>query len=311
MIGPNVKPKADLRAFVANCLMGGDTVSGASERRVRDVVTFECGGRCFQFRQRPEVITGKLDQFVNRFAETTDVLVADVVEGNVQEVKNSIERICWLLSFAGTCRVIPFGYEYPNGSGLMHMTSVSDVAQHFRPVFEIRDGTRIKSFVEQTYDNYIRLEQSRKLNVIFDYLAQGEVRNQAMEVRTILSFVALESLKYTYALTKPNKYLRNNNGNGFVKAKKKKNGNDDIWGFKALVEDMLKDVGMVAALSSAYDLRNNLIHSGLPSIPFAEQLRLYEDVHDLIREYLLRLLGYRGRYSPYAFERRGLSAEIK
>lgn len=311
MIEPTVKSKADLRAFVANCLMGGDTVTETPDGWIRDVVVFECGGRCFQFRQKPEVIAGQMDQFVNQFVETTEVLVADVEEGDVQEVKNSIGRICWLLSFAGTCRVISFGHEYPNGSGLMHSISVSGVAQDFRPVFNMRDGAQVKSFVEQTYDNYVRLEQSRKLNVIFDYLARGEERNQAMEVRTILSFVALESLKYTYALTKPDKYLPKKSGNGFIKSEKNRKGNDVTWEFSALVKDMLNDVGMVAELSSAYGLRNNLIHSGLPSIPFAEQLRLYEDVHDLIREYLLRLLGYRGHYSPYAFERRGMSAEIK
>ena len=165
----------------------------------------------------------------------------------------------------------------------------------------------VKSFIEQTYQRYCELESERKLRVIFDYLAQAEAPGQLMEVRSILSFVALENLKNTFAHSKNIVYA----DGAFRKPSWTQGQRGYKYSFKELVTLMLDAVGMPHQLDAAYSLRNDLIHSGLTALPFSKQRALYEDVHDLIREYLLRLLGYKGRYSPYAFERRGISTEIK
>lgn len=301
------QPQAELRAFVANCLMGGDGITRTGDGWIRDLVEFDCGGYLFKFRQKSEIIHRNLDQLKGTFADTTEVLVSGVHLADVDKVKASLVRICWLLSFAGGCRVICYGYEYPNGSGLGHTHAASGVAQYFRPVFEIRDGTQVKAFVEQTYDNYACLEQSRKLNVVIDYLAQAEAPGQLLEVKLVLVFVALESLKHTFAHSEGITYA----DGAFRKPNWKVDNKSNKYGFKELVKMMLGKVNMTCDLTSTYALRNDLIHSGLSSEPYSSQRELYEDVHDLIRKYLLRLLGYRGRYSPYAFERRGVSAEIR
>lgn len=299
--------KAELRASVANCLMGGDGITRKGDSWIRDMVEFDCGGYRFKFRQKPEVINHNFEQYKGMFFETTEVTVADVAEDKVQEVETAIERICRLLSFAGTCQVIPFEYEYPNGSGRGHSMTVSGVAQYFRPAFEMSNGAQIKSFVEQTYSKYASLEQSRKLNVIIHYLNQAEAPAQPMEIKLILVFVALESLKHTFAESQGFRFV-----NGYFRnAKWKPKDRGNTYYFAVLVEMMLKDVGMNYGLTVAKKLRDDLIHSGLSAEPYNVQNEIYADVHDLIREYLLRLLGYRGLYSPYAFERRGVSAEIK
>lgn len=289
--------------------MGGDDITRTGDSWIRDLVEFDCEGYHFKFRQKPEVINRSFDQYMGTFFETTEVIVADVAEDKVQEVKTAIERICWLLSFAGTCQVIPFGYEYPNGSGLTHTFAVLGVAQYFHPVFEIRDGTQVKSFVEQTYNKYACLEPSRKLNIIIHYLNQAEAPAQPMEIKLILIFVALESLKHTFAQSQGFRFKSGNFRTPEWKPRDK-NKKNTYW-FKELVEMMLKEVDMTYDLTAAKKLRNDLIHSGLSMEPYNAQIELYADVHDLIREYLLRLLGYRGCYSPYAFERRGVSAEIE
>lgn len=306
MTAATLQQASELRAFVANCLMGGDTITETPEGWIRDLITFECGDRRFQFRQKQEIIHNKLDQFIGRCADTTEVIVTDVLQGDVQEVKDAIERICWLLSFAGTCRVIPYGYEYPNGSGLKHMMSVSGAAQHSRPVFERHNTTQIKSFVDQAYATYVLLEKSRKLNVVIDYLAQAEAPQQLLEMRSILGFVALENLKHTFAQSRGITYAEG----AFRKPTWTPGQRGHKYSFKELVNLMLRQVGMEHDLTAAIALRNDLIHTGLSSEPFGRHRELYADVHDLIREYLLRLLGYRGHYSPYAFEQRGTVAEI-
>lgn len=296
-----------LRAFVANCLMGGDTVTATPERIIRNLVVFECEGRRFEFKQKPEVVIGNMDEFIGRCSETTEVVVANVAEADVPRVKIAVEHICWLLSFVGTCRVIPFGYEYPDGSGLGNRMSVSGVAEHFRPAFEIQDGSQIKNFVEQVFTRYKKLQKKRKLSAVIDYLAQAELASQLLEVKLLLVFVTLESLKSTYAKSEGIPYVK-----GFFRKSPTKPGKQgDKYSFEELIELMLHQVGMRRGVKKIVKLRNELIHSGLSQKSHTQKQILYASTHDLIREYLLRLLGYRGRYSPYAFERRGVSAEIK
>ena len=290
----------ELRAFVANCLMGGDE---------GDRVVFNCGGRSLLFRQRPEIIKNQLSQFKDCFAETTEVVVADVAASDVQDVLAAIDRICWLLSFVSTCRVMRFGHEYPNGSGLISRHSVSGVSRYWRPVLEIRDGARVKSLVEQTYNAYSQLAQARKLPVVIDYLAQAETPSQPIEVKAVLAFVALESLKHTFAVEQGIRYEQG----AFRKptwVPGGKNKKSDAYTFKQLVGMMLHCVNMSRNLDASYRLRNELIHSGFSCESCSRQFELYEDVHDLIREYLLRLLGYRGCYALYS-NPVGDTAEIK
>jgi len=299
----------ELRVFVANCLMGGDEITRNSNHGIRDRVAFNCGGRSFLFRQKPEIINNQLSQFKDCFAETTEVVVTDVAVCDLPEALAVIDRICWLLSFVGTCRVMRFGYEYPNGSGLVSQQSVSGIGRLFRPVLDIRDGKRVKSLIEQTYNKYSQLEQIRKLPIVIDYLAQAEVPSQPIEVKAVLAFVALESLKHTFAVEQGIRYEK-----GFFRKPTwvlgGKNKKSDTYTFKQLVGMMLDRVNMSHNLDASYLLRNELIHSGFSTEPFNRRRELYEDVHDLIREYMLRLLGYRGRFALYS-NPTGDTAEIK
>ncbi len=299
----------ELRVFVANCLMAGDEITRNGDNWIRDRAVFNCGGRSLLFRQKPEIVKNQLSQFKDRFSETTEVVVTDVAVSDLQDVLAVIDRICWLLSFVGTCRVMRFGYEYPNGSGLVSQQSVSGIGRFFRPVLNIGDGTRVKSLVEQTYNKYTQLEQVRKLPVVIDYLAQAEAPSQPIEIKAVLAFVALESLKHTFAVEQGIRYEQG----AFRKPTwvlGGKNKKSDTYTFKQLVGMMLHSVNMSHNLDASYLLRNELIHSGFSSETFSRQVELYEDVHDLIREYMLRLLGYRGRFALYS-NPVGDTAEIK
>jgi hypothetical protein len=295
---------AEMRAHVANCLVGGHELTRRGNKLTRDRIDFDCGGYRFQFTQTEAVVTGKLDGLLGRFVPTSEVVVAGVAESAVGEVRAVLDRVCWLLSFVGTCRVGCYGHEYPNGSGLVAKQAVSGTAQFFRPVFELRDALLVKRFVEGSYDAYYKLEGPRKLNVIIDYLAQAERGQQVLEVKLVLLFVCLESLKDTYARSSGIPYKK-----GYF-WRTSPNSKETRFSFEELLTLMLDDVRMQCALKPVVRLRNELIHSGLSREPFHVLQGLYEDAHDIVREYLLRLLKYRGPYTPYAFERRGRVAEI-
>lgn len=243
-------------------------------------------------KQKPNVITGKISDFRGRFCETSEILVRDVQPSEVDKTLKSIEKICWLLSFAGLSRVVYYRHDYPDDGFNQSQHAAIGTAEFFRPTINIQDGALVKSFVEQTYPNFERLEENRKINVAIDYMLQAERHEQPTECRLILAFVLLENLKYTFARSKSIPYI-----NGYFR--KTPNSKGEKYSFKELMDLMLKDVGITRDLSAIIDLRNEIIHSGLSQKSQHDQWKIYEKTHDLLREYILKLLGYHGSYLTY------------
>lgn len=281
---------SNLRAYIANCLIGGHLITKNGPSWIRDTVEFDIANRTFILKQNASVITGKLAERHGRFIETSEVLVKDVSPNELQNILATIHRLCWLLSFAGLSRVVCYGYDYPNDGTHSVRQAVAGTAEYFRPTLEINDGGLIKSFIEQTYATFIRLESSRKLSVVIDYLLQAERQHQPTECRLIFAFVLLENLKDTFARSEQIPFV-----DGHFK---KTDGKS--FHFKELLKRMFLDVGMTPDLTRAINLRNEIIHSGLSQRPHHELWRMYEEIHDLLREYILRLLGYRGSYLVYS-----------
>lgn len=282
---------AILRAFLANCLMHGETLTQYGNQLYRDATTFECGGRSFEVTQHQEVITTSPRKLSGSFRPTSTVLVRDVERDEVDAVLMMVDRICWLLSLASMSRVMRYGHDFDEKPG--NRRTVFGVARYFRPTFELADGALVRTFVEQAYSGFERLEASRKLPVVVDYILQAEAEGLPLECKLVFAFVALENLKHTYG---------NASGIHFVNGtfREGPGRRDPAISFKAMLERMLAEVGMVAPLEPIIALRNDIVHTGISAVPHTEQRVLYDSAQELKREYLLRLLGYHGTYSMYA-----------
>lgn len=291
---------ADLRAYVANCLVGGHTLTREGQNFTRDKIELSCDGRSLTIKQRREVAIARYRELLGAFAETTEVVVPDVVATDVNRTLAIVDRVCWLLSFAGLSRVVRYGHTYPDGTRSASYHSVFGTAEFFRPTLEIHDGRLIKSFIEQTYPTFKRLEKSRKLPVVIDYLLQAERPSQPTECKLLFAFVLLENLKDTFARAKGIPYVKGffRKGAGPKAAK---------YSFEELLQLMLAEVGMRRGLKRIVRLRNEIVHSGLSRRPHSKNRAMYEKIHDILREYLLRLLGYRGQYLVYSLASNGVA----
>lgn len=286
---------ADLLAHVANCLIGGEMITDLGNGSfIRDTVTFTCEGRKFIVTQQPEVIKSKspVSQFAGRFSMTTQIKVPNVEQSDVPEVLASIDRICWLLSFACQSKVVCYGHDYPAGVHTARKAVVG-TTRFFRPIFEVRNGATIRDFIDQTYPAYTQLEKSRKLNVAIDYLLQAERDALPTECRLIFAFVLLENLKHTYAESKGIPFVK-----GFFR--KGSSPKDATISFKDMLNRMFKAVGMAPALDDIVTLRNSIVHSGMSDLTHHANWQTYEQIQDLVREYLLRLLDFKGSYVLYS-----------
>ncbi|MGZ7126099.1 hypothetical protein ACXWOB_09560, partial [Streptococcus pyogenes] len=67
-------------------------------------------------------------------------------------------------------------------------------------------------------------------------------------------------------------------------------------GFQDMMNLMFSAVGMAPGLQPLVDLRNEVLHTGVASQTHAQQKLQYDAATDLIREYLLRLLGFKGNF---------------
>jgi hypothetical protein len=269
----------------------------------RDLVRFKCDRWEFLFRQRADVARGNTEALRGTFCETTTVEVQGVQPNQLESVLKALEAICWLLSFAGQSRVICYGHQFKRASTTGHFKPVVGVAIYFRPPIDIRDGAAVKTFVEQVYPSFCRLGGMRKLAVVFDYLVQAERPSQLTEIRLLLLFVTMESLKDTYAREAGIPYAK-----GFYRKAAGKSGKLGApFTFEALLLQMLRSVGMRRSVKQVVALRNEIIHSGLSRKPHSRQWRMYERIQDLVREYLVRLLGYHGVFYTYASQ--GMAAK--
>jgi hypothetical protein len=277
--------------------MGGEEITHQPDGSwIRDIVRFKCNGREFIFRQRRDVALAKTETLKGTFCETSIVEVEGVKTTQLDSVLNALDAICWLLSFVCQSRVMRYGYCFPTATTHGHFRSVSGTANNFRTALDLHDAVAVKSFVEQAYPAFCRFEKKRKLAAVFDYLAQAERPNQPTEIRLLLLFVTLESLKDTYARETGIPYIK-----GFFRKPPRKHGKlGAAFSFEELLQQMLRSAGMRRGLKQVITLRNEIIHSGLSRRPHSRQWQMYERIQDIVREYIFRLLNYHGNFFTYS-----------
>ena len=286
---------SEFRAYIANCTVAGMEITGNEISWVRATINFEISGRVFTLKQHKNIVKGNFDKLKGQFCETSELIVKDVKEGDLSGVESDIHKLCWLLSFACLSAVVFYGYDYPANQNTGRRWAAGGRLDFFRPTIEIRDGEIVKLFIEQTFNNYKSLESSRKLNVAIHYMLLIENNNLPTEAKLALTFVLLENLKSSFAHSKNIPYI-----DGFFRQGKNPNKKSATYGFMELAKMMFNEVGINKDLSQVKDTRNEIIHSGLTQLSQDSAIKLHDDIHDLCREYLLRLLGYRGEYLLYS-----------
>ncbi|MDA7930125.1 hypothetical protein N9B63_04740 [Akkermansiaceae bacterium] len=290
----------DLRAYVSNCIVKGEMVTHREDGSwTRDHIQLSLDGLTFDLYQKREVIAGKNSDLKHTWNHTTDIVARSIDDNQLEEVKSKILDICNLLSFASGSRIWPFGYDFPDGSGIGSRHSVSGTTEFFRPVLEITDGKAVRVFIEKTWTEYRKLKGRRKLPEIIDYLVKAELPQQPVELKLLIIFVVLEGLKDTYAKVNSIPYAR-----GYfrkISSPPRPNiGREPTYSFEELLTLMLKEVKMKKRLKRIIKLRNQIIHSGLSRRPSKSNWKTYENSQDIVREYILRLLNYTGTWFPYS-----------
>jgi hypothetical protein len=289
----------DYCAFFSNCLAIGEQNSHKPDGgTIRNKFEWRLSNHEVILLQNDEIITQPLDQLRNRWVASSRIIIKNVAPPKVGVAENIARDLASLLSFAGMSQVLVYGNEYPMGSGNRETYSTTGIAKFFRPTFDVRNGTNVKSFVEQCWQSYRKLKKKRKLNIVFEMLTTSEASLLPLEFRLVSVFIAIESLKDTYAKSKNIPF----NSGFFRKLSSPPRANlsrEPRYTFEELLSIMLRDAKIRKGLKRIIRLRNDLIHSGLSRRPHNSQWKTFENCHEIIRRYILKTLDYRGKYCSY------------
>ena len=265
---------SNLRAYVMNSKVQGESFSEEVDGKVvRDTSVFTCEGQRFVLQTKPE--------------QRAEILVENVGPQQVTATMEAIERICWLLAFATQSQVACYGHNYPDCTPHKLLNSIHRPGQEADHVINPADGAAIRKFVDQTYPQFKALESARSLKVVIDYMLQAARPGLPMECKLVFLSVLLENLKHTYG-THLQYAIK---GGKFVDPVTKAR-----LGFQDMMNLMFSAVGMAPGLQPLVDLRNEVLHTGVATLTHGQQKLQYDAATDLIREYLLRLLGFKGNF---------------
>jgi hypothetical protein len=236
---------------------------------------------------------------------TTDIVVESVDKNSKDDIQIVIDNICWLLSFISSSTITKYSWTWFKDGKEKESTwrpLPGAMRRHSHPIFCPWDVNEIKGFITQTYDRYKSVKSDRKLDVAIHYCVLAEREGTPQELRLIILVVLFENLKNTFG---EQKYPRKDKSFDFQDTKGKR------LSFNYLLTEMFSEVGMTedeisslpSKIKGIVDLRNELLHTALTKMSPQEQHNQYLLLRDLIQEYLLRLLHYKGVYYPNYSER--------
>jgi hypothetical protein len=284
------------RILVANYMVKGEEWTEFPDgRRIRNRIRLRLGGFDFQIIRTPENFDLQIKDAKGHFCYTTDILFDNIRPDQRKRIDIIVDEVTELLSFATMSQVVRFGDEYGGGSSRQ---SVKGLTLYFRPTLGATHGAEVKRFLELTWPVYHRMRKKRKLNVVIDYVVTTELPHLPVEVEMLMSFVTLECLKSTYAKQAGYKFVAPAWRKMSIPPKANPK-NEPKAGFEKLLHEMMKAVKMRKSLKRIVQLRNHIIHNGISPRPLKSQIKGCFDAKEIIREYLLRLLGFKGQYSRF------------
>lgn len=255
-------------------------------------ISMKLGKHRVVLEQDKSVVTNKMDY---KGTIHTSVISVSGVK-SYSEGESIVRDICCLLSLASTSQVVAYQYDF---EGHTKIISVRGEAMYFRPLLEIHDGKLIKSYLEQVWKNYRKLKRPRKLAEVIDMLTTCELPKLPLEIQLGQIFIILENLKSTYAKYSGIPFIA-----GYFRVisspPKQNPKREPTLSFKDLLEKMLIAENMNPRTKRIINLRNEIVHFGLSRKPYESLRKNYEYCHDIVREYLLRILGYSGDFLIYS-----------
>lgn len=303
-------------AKIANLIGWGEVSRSYRTRRARgryrDTIQVRLDGHVVTIKQRKKVLSPKSrNALLGKFVESSTIRVSHIK--SFEEGEQFVLDICWLLSFATQSRVAAYHFKFGK---ISKGYSVMGTFNSWRPPLGNGVGS-LSDFLAQTWPNYQRLKTRRPLSSFIHLIGNSDLAGGLLEEKLSSSMICLESIKSYWAIDEGHTHGITEDPRGRFK-----NATGGDVHFEDLLKYTLAAVRMRVprSFTRIIKLRNAMIHRGFiretdavtrfifgavaPKTLSRRMFAVMEQVHDLLREYMLRLLGYKGEY--WAYSQRGM-----
>jgi hypothetical protein len=283
----------DYHGALANCTLHRIEFTtrnnGGKPRRHRNLIRLNAGGFEFELHQDIRLPSNRF-KLLGKQVHTTELIVRNVTAADVPLLRQVIRYMCELLSFATESRVLPYYFEYPAESGLGETHSMAGTVETWREPFAEPEHAR--KFVVTCYDRYVDLRNRRRLHVAIEYIRHS-VMSLASEAQIAMACIAFENLRHNWAVDSGYPWIK-----GFFREKGATTAKPGPpVGIQRHFEEMFGEVHMACDAQRIVETRNEVVHTGLYSDATNEEMHNFLETS--LREYFLRVLGYRGPFQPY------------
>jgi len=185
----------------------------------------------------------------------------------------------------------------------------------FRPPFASGVGT-LTDFIAQAWPVYKAKKNARAIKQLIHMITLTDADGTVLETKVTMTMQCLESVKTYFALSEgPRHGIRETKEGSFVDSSRKE------VSFRDLLTLTLRDVGMnlPPSFSKIVKLRNALVHRGFiretdrvtqyifgplgAGAMFNAIFETMEEVQDILREFVFRLLNHKGPFLLYSDSR--------
>jgi hypothetical protein len=302
-------PMPVFTAKLANLVGSGEVTSKRAGGWMRDKFRLTLEGHSVTIKQRKSVLKERRSGVRGRFIESSTVRISKIQ--SFEEGVEFVQDVCSLLSFATQSEIVPYEFNFEKRK---LARSVLGRCNGWRPPFGSGIGV-VSDFVTQAWLHYRRYKDMRAIRQLIHMLVVSDMSGTLLETQISLSLVSLESAKAYFALSEGARFKITEAPNGSFRKANGKNAT-----FEYLMKLMLQDVGMPlpSRFQRIKDLRNALIHRGFiretdniarhifgplpPGRMHTAMFGVMENTQDILREYVLRLLAYKGDYWTYSHE---------
>jgi len=298
---------SEFHAHIANLAGYGVHFSTRDDgRRVRDEYHLQLDGYSVVLKQRDEILGLRDSELAGNFVETTVASVEGIQK--FEDGVTLVSTLCSLLGFAVHSRVVPYEYQF---AGQSRRSSVFGQYNSWRPPFH--DAADVTRFVELAWSRFTDVRERRALDALFHMIVSSDLPSTPIEAQVTTAVQCLESIGSYFALGEATRAGIQENKRGFFLDK-----DDNELTFEALLGQAVTDVGMSLppGFVTIRRLRNAIVHRGFirendkisthifgarpPGAMHHAMTDTFGTMQDIIREFILRLLGYHGRYFPYS-----------
>jgi hypothetical protein len=294
-------------AKLSNLIGWGEVTSRRGKGWCRNKFKLKLDGHAVTIVQRRKVLKMQWSAARGRLVESSTVRVAGIK--TFEEGRELVEDMCALISFAMHTRVVP--YEFAFGT-YKSAHSIAAACNQWRAPFGSGIG-KLTEFVMQAWLTYRAKKQSRALGHLIHMITMSDAEGAVFETQVTVSMQCLESIKSYFAISEGTRFgIREEKDGKFVGVDGKE------VSFKETLKLALREVGMTLppTFPRIVRLRNAIIHRGFiresdqvtryifgplsPGAMFDAMFATMEHVQDILREFVFRLLNYKGSFRLYA-----------